>query len=181
MLNPATSYYDNSLKPAIFDNEQAIDQFYVPTNNEIQVYDGQTRAFKGIINPTSKIKETTHLKTDYYIFSLSLEYNFRMFNEFAYDACLVIFDLEKFRNKLYDRLDILFPKWTVVAQPVKYIDEEIYEKEPDVCFCKNRRYSYQKEYRFICFPPEPYKKLHKRIIEVGCIRDIAVIMSKLIS
>jgi len=126
------------------------------------------------IKPLGTIKQKTCLRTDYYIYCLSLCHSEKMYDDFNADACVCIKDPAIFIDKVYKALDQVLPSCAIVAKQITYLDESEYHfSHPDVCFCKKDNFRYQKEFRFVCLPEIEQKSLQHIFINIGSIKNIA--------
>jgi len=165
-ISPASSYNDSSLNHAIKDNELVFDIIHDPKNTSITNTKNNLK-----INPTSNIKITHELKTDYYVQCFSLGYTYREFTDFNCDSCLVIYDINKFIQKINEALNKKRSDFDF--DTVQYIDPLQYKDDPIVFFSKHFKYSYQNEFRIVLIPKEPSTNLEEFYIEIGSMEEYA--------
>ena len=115
------------------------------------------------------------LRKDYYLYCLSASYDPRMFDDFDYDACLVIHDLEEFRNRLLHSVAEATHAKGWAFSPVTYVDP-FSEPDPDLhhALRKHHRYAYQDEVRAAWqLPNESCNDLSPIFVELGSLKNIA--------
>jgi hypothetical protein len=76
-----------------------------------------------------------------------MQYEYRLFEDFGYDACAVIRDPSRFLRAFQAAGEKLFPGWQFAYGPVVYRDPFHPIKEDDVLYSKHFRYAYQCEFR----------------------------------
>jgi hypothetical protein len=114
--------------------------------------------------------------TDYYLFSLSETYSARLFGDFAANSCLVIFDKKKFLSRLQRTVTKQLPGWQIQVSRVNYYDPV--RMDPSkmlVSTSKPFKHAHQEELRLICTPPHPTLKLEPFLIELGSLKDCAML------
>lgn len=173
-ISPATFYNDASLNSAIKDDELILSVITHPDFINMVHIDQVTKE-ETIIKPTGNVTTTFELSTNYYVFCMSHICDFRLYDDFEADTCLIIKDVKGF---LY-RLNAAFMEqkglWGYMADHVRYIDplNPPKEKEIDLFFCKHFRYSYQKEIRAVWIPEKPLKQLEPIYLEIGSMDSYA--------
>jgi hypothetical protein len=170
-IAPASSYSDPSLNRAVRDDELQLDYFLPPSEFKLEAFDHKTGRSKGPLQLLGNRFSVTS-KTDYYVYCLSAALDPRLFVDFSSDACLVVKDLSGFCGRLISALKAEYPDWAVGLEPVDYVDPVNSSPTKIELFkTKHFRYAYQKEFRFVCLPPEPIEQLHLRFIEIGSVQD----------
>lgn len=120
--------------------------------------------------------------TNYYIFCLAGGWQLRLFGDFDADACLVITDPTRFAHALGEAVRSQLPDWHFACQFVRYIDpvQELRfmnrgaEERFAPFFCKDFRFSYQKEVRAVWLPPDqedPRMQLEHFKVRLGSLED----------
>lgn len=170
-IAPASFYNNSSLNYAIKDDELVFDLFQHPRNVSIKVQKNNQ-----IINPIGNLKRTYELNINYYIQCLSTSYEYRKFDDFEADSCLVIYDIEQFIKKVEQKLLEKYENFEFCFAEVEYIDPLKYNKKPLVFFSKHFKYSYQDEFRIILVPNEPKFDLEEFFIEIGSMEEYAKIV-----
>lgn len=118
----------------------------------------------------------------YYLLSLTAEWNDVLFDEFLNsDACLVIRNTEEFRNRLKAGCESAVPGCQCELVHVEYFDP--YERPPrqifDSMVCKDFRFAYQQEWRFVCMPPKGEDAREEHFtFTVAPLSDVAVLMDR---
>jgi hypothetical protein len=171
-ISSAASYDDPSLNAAIRDTELEISQILLPSEVELEVFDGKTGQRKGTITPAGHITFTAKANTNYYAYCLASRFDLRMFGDFDADACVVIKEPVRFVEAIQAEWDRRMPGWDGVALPVNYIDPfGDAGDDPDVFSSKHFRYGYQREFRCIWLPPTKRDVLDPLFLELGSLRE----------
>src|SRR6266853_4020547 len=130
----------------------------------------ETGGFRWSMNEHSSRLETalrysvtcsfTHtVPTDYYVYCFSDLFDFRLFDDFEGDACLVINNPKQFTDRLLCAGFQKFPDWLAQVDTVDYLDP--LRTKPGTIrpfFSKHFRYSYQTELRIVWLPQNPQAK-----------------------
>jgi hypothetical protein len=170
-IAPASCYSDPSLNRAIRDDELQLDFFLPPSEFKLEAFDHKTGRSKGPLQLVGNRFSVTST-SDYYVYCLSAALDPRLFVDFSSDACLVVKDPKGFSGRLVSALKAEFPNWAVGLEQVKYVDPVSANPiEIQLFKTKHFRYAYQKEFRFVCLPPEPIEQLRLRFIELGNLQD----------
>jgi hypothetical protein len=150
-IRPASSYNDPSLNPAQADDELSITLYAQPHEVTLRTIDGRP------IEPVAPVEVSFTTQSDYYVWCCSRCYDFRLFDDFSYDSCLLISDIERLTRLLVAALQDQNPGWQAVASDVVYVDpfRPPHGGRPFVHFVKHFRYYYQQEFRIVWLPPEP--------------------------
>lgn len=177
---PASSYAAVDYNDAISDTELNFTyNFYNPTPEFLSKYAKSlsSLATTGLLEGTARFDIT--LGEDYYLFCLSASYDPRMFDDFEYDACMIIQSPIKFRERLMRPVfeQVHAKGWAFSA--VTYIDP-FSNPDPDHnhALCKHHRYSYQDELRAAWqMQKGEGHDLGATFVEIGSLRDIAYVVS----
>ena len=167
-ISPASYYNDSSLNYAIHDDEL---NFEISRLSEDMKLWNETKNCE--IKPIGSIKRKSSLNTNYYVQCLSTAYSFREFSDFECDACVVIFDVQKFLTLVDYEVQKQIKDYLFVPQSVEYIDPLKPHKEPDVFFSKHFKFTYQNEFRLIWIPENPLMELEPFFIEIGDMSEYA--------
>jgi hypothetical protein len=159
-ISPASYYNDPSLDTARRDAE--LERYLVDTAT---VLTSTLRRHAEGLGDDEKALYTRVVQsaTDYYIFCVAGEWELRLFEDFSAGACLVITDPARFARALGDAAQSQLPDWNFACAYVRYIDpvQDLQrmnrgaEERFAPFFCKDFRYSYQKEVRAAWLPPDP--------------------------
>lgn len=137
-LTPASCYGDPSLNPAIRDSELEF-AFHLPPGTRIErksdsgVYE-EIRGLCSLITPTRRSE-------DYYVFCASDAFDARAFDEFGYDACVLISDWRRFIDAIKS---CPAPAREISAGPTVYVDPFRPHRQATVPLTKHLRYAYQR-------------------------------------
>jgi hypothetical protein len=177
-VNPATTFEDSSLNPAIRDDELAIAVQRLP--EDVAGAD-PFRASVPLEKPPAAggfTEVTVRSRSNYYVYCMAYRYELRLVDDFAYDACLVIRDPRAFVSRVAGAVRERLPDWHFAECPVTYVDPLNYGSAlPDVFYSKHFRYSYQREYRLAWLPPAPAAKLEPLDLKVAPLGDIAELIA----
>lgn len=167
-ISPASSYNDPSLNKAIRDDELSFDIKRV--FNNVVVLNSKRK-----ITPTFGVVQfSLKSNTNYYVHCFSSGYNFREYDDFEADACIVIKEPRQFIKYLFKHAKKHLPNYDYFASPVKYLDPLNCEpNDVDLFYCKHFKYSYQNEFRAIWIPKNPTFKLEPIFIEIGSMEKYA--------
>lgn len=175
-IAPASSYKDSSLNYAIHDDEMVLTTYGLPQEVTMTVKDSKTGEDKGRLSPKGNITYYSECKTDYYVFCLSLVYDYRLFDDFDNsDCCIVIHQLDDFLRRVESSSCQELPGWRMFRMPVIYLDPFNTQEEHTPFFTKNFKYAYQFEYRLAWIPPNSnFKdKIDYLFLNIGDMKDIA--------
>jgi len=173
---PASSYSDPSLNHAIRDDELRFTIHFPAKGAFIQKVDEKTLQIVGdkIEVTGGNIELTQEAPTDYLVFCLSFKYEWRAFDDFEADCCLVISDAKQFLDRLLIDVFKQFPDWLARVDAVDYLDPLNTSKDKvRPYFSKHFRYTYQNELRVIWVPPQPRNDLKPVFVELGPLDSIA--------
>jgi hypothetical protein len=173
-IAPASSYQDKAHNSAIQDDELSFTfSLHDPSPDDLRPYARFTKVpvtepFRGSV----EITETT--PEDYYVFCLSSAYEPRLFADFEANACLLIREPERFRDRLMQTVMKVLGGRGWSFSPVTYVDPmtETGAGTP-IHFRKNFRYSYQKEWRAAWLPIRNEGPLLVHFVDIGPLDDIA--------
>jgi len=162
---PASYYSDPSLNPAIQDSELEIKfnlrgaRIYQPSGEEIPVI--------------GDVKISDRLESDFYVWCCSYEYDVRLFDDFHYDACLIIDEPSEFLSRLLGQFGSFVPCRAHDHGRVTYIDPLRPVKRINVPMAKHFRYAYQKEYRAVFLPRRRGHRFNPLFLKIGSLRSIS--------
>ena len=177
-IAPASSYSDPSLNHAIKDDELQFDRITPGSEFTITVFDQKTGKPKGNIKPTSEITSRSALDTNYYVYCMTHSLDYRLFDDFEADACVIIRDPAAFKIRLQEAVRGQLPNWVDWDDLVTYIDPYLHPKGGiDLFFSKHFRFWYQHEYRFSWIPQsETRNHLEPFFVELGSLEQISEIV-----
>ncbi len=169
----ANYYRDPSLNFAIQDSElEFTEELYgakvhYPPNRDYSIPENQWKEMPIIGN----VKSTRRLPGDYYVACFAQSYEYRLFDDFGYEACLVIKDIRRFIDAVGWCVHEQLPGWKFLLGPVEYRDPYHPAENIDLFFCKHFRYAYQREFRFVWQSPKPIEELKPIYLELGPLND----------
>jgi hypothetical protein len=105
---------------------------------------------------------------------MSTDFEPQIFEEFGYDSCVIIKDLDQFAARLEASTKYLLPNWYFHHNPVEYFDpHETYKNQYlDTVMCKDFRFAYQMEYRVIWHPQDDASAKDYIVVRIGSLEDI---------
>ncbi len=167
-VNPASFYDDPSLNQAIQDRELS-QTLVLPRGTKLkkQIDSDNYEEIKGI----RSISLTKHSPTDFYVYCMTKLYNHRLFDDFEADACLLIYDVNKFLKKFLDYLKEDYYDWLIQSKEVHYQDPFFPTATINIPFNKHFRFWYQSEFRIVFKPRNHINKLEPIDIEIGSLND----------
>ncbi len=170
---PASFYHDPSLNFSIRDKElEFTEELYgakvhYPPDQDFSVPKDQWIEMPVIGN----VKSVVRSDGDYYIACFSSQYEYRLYDDFEAEACLVIRDIGRFAKSLQVRVEEMLPGWKFSFGGVDYRDPYHPNPKVNIFFCKHFRYAYQKEFRFVWEPPPKQEVLKPIHLELGPLKD----------
>src|SRR5713226_9388802 len=174
-IAPASSYSDPSLNYAVHDDEMRF-TVYIPAKDAwIQKIDERTlKPIGERIEVLGNMSFTHTAPTDYYVYCLSGLFDFRSFDDFEADSCLVVKKPKDFIDRLLLAGFSKLPNWFARVDVVDYLDP-LRTKHGSVraFFTKHFRYSYQRELRIVWVPERRQEGLEPIFVAVGPLHDVA--------
>ncbi len=168
-LGPANSYADPSLDLARKDDE-------LTTRIDLDTTVFQVLG-PGAHKTGPRLTIRGNLNSNYYILCMSSCLRARLFLDFDAEACLIISNTSVFKKRLFQAISYTFPRFVLNAKRVNYYDPLwVSPKEVRPIFWKHFRYAYQEEVRFAAIPPEPVSDLDPAFLNLGSLKDIAIIV-----
>lgn len=157
-------YADSRFNSAIFDTECEFLQesigatIKVPPGRDYSI--PQDQWLSGPVLGT--LKRTSRYEGRAYIACFAMKYEFRLFEDFEANSCVVIRDPLRFLRAIKEWSDVYLADWVFSFDHVAYRDPFQPTKEVDVLYTKHFKYSYQREFRMAWEqdkngqpPPEP--------------------------
>lgn len=123
------------------------------------------------------VKSTIQSRSDYYISCFSSSYEYRLYDDFEAEGCVVIKDIVRFTNSVKARMEEILPGWRFSFGAVNYQDPYHPIPKLNIFFCKHFRYAYQREFRFVWDPPIKHKSLKPIFLELGPLKDYCELLS----
>jgi hypothetical protein len=170
---PAKTYMDATFNEAIRDNEHEFTQESLgatvqsPPNRDYSLPREQWISVPVI----GTLKQTAEYQADYYLSSFSMGYEYRLFDDFGYDSCLVVRDPRRFVNSLMACGAKTLPGWHCSFAPVDYRDPFHPTPKKDVLFSKHFKFTYEQEFRVIWEPPSGPGQIDPVFFDMGPLTD----------
>jgi len=168
-VRPASCFKDLELGEARSDEELAKRSVLPGEYSKIITMDGREHRVVGDVQRTVSAP-------DYYVFCCSCEWDPALFAGFqAADACAVVRDTDVFANRLDVAFKAQLDGWHFHHNPVEYFDpHEMPQNQYFVAgMCKDFRFAYQREYRFLWVHLGGEEASGVRDLELGSLQDIA--------
>ena len=173
-LVPASSYSDPSLNHAIRDDELKLDRVMPGSETTITFWDEET-SMPQRVKPIGDVTSTVSLATDYYVYCMTHNLSYRLFDDFEADACVIIRDPKAFYSRFQGAVQAKLSGWLDWNRPVQYIDPYLHnERDVNLIFSKHFRHWYQQEYRFAWIPENGGRNdLEPIEFELGSLKEIS--------
>ncbi len=176
-IMPASFYADPSLNQAIKDAELQIKFFCLPSEVQLEAFDGKTGKPKGHIKTEGNVTYTLEANSNYYAYCLTSALSIRLFGDFEADSCLIVKSGGDFIVRMAEAFNRLNPGWECISGSVDYFDPfDVEGSKLGVHFAKHFRFAYQQEFRMVWLPPSPRRVLDPVILELGGLQDICEII-----
>lgn len=107
------------------------------------------------------------MESDYYLWSCSVRFDSRLFDDFEADCCLLVHDPNAFGTYLQRAVEEKLPEWSNGCGGVKYFDPFRPPLDSDLFFAKHFRYEYQTELRFVWIPPVPVVQVPEKYLDLN--------------
>jgi len=122
----------------------------------------------------SKVTLQFETSWDYYIFCTSSQLDFRLFDDFEADCCLIIKDRQKFSELIGNRINEIVFLEKMKYGLVEYFDPVRHSRKgtPDIQFHKHLKYFYQNEHRHIFSPRSQLNLKEDIFIELPELKNI---------
>jgi hypothetical protein len=172
-VNPAASFNDASLNRTIRDDELSISVRKLP--EDLSVDELREKVPSETLIPPQGFREVVvRSLTNYLVYCMSFRYELRLFDDFQYDACVIVKNPKTFIARVQAKAAEKLPGWRLAVAPVSYIDPLNHGGAlPDVFFCKHFRYAYQQEFRLGWLPPRKIDNLDPLDLRLGALDDLA--------
>lgn len=130
---------------------------------------------EGIVIPILGDVEETVSMPDYYTFCMACDWDNDLFADFdGADSCIIIKDVEEFARRIKHAAAKQLPNWYFHHNPIHYFDpyERIRNEYFDARMCKDFRFAYQREYRFLWFSQNDEVADNFKFLSLGNLRDL---------
>ena len=170
---PATKYSDPGLNDAVRDNELTLlTETYGATVDFIKgLHYRVPPELRKPIPVIGPLKRYIHYESNCYMACLGLRYEYRLFDDFSYDSCIVIRDPQRFIEKTRSCMETALPGWDFCAAAVSYQDPSHPTATEDVLFSKHFRFTYQQEFRMVWEAPTRQSSLQPVTLDLGSLED----------
>jgi hypothetical protein len=167
-IGPASFYQSLELGAARADEERAKHSFMPGQYTKVTTQDGRPIPVIGDIRQTVSAP-------NYYALSLSCDWDLSLYSAFDADACVVIRKPEELAHRLEVAAKEQLENWYFHHNPIEYFDPYEMAKNHyfDAAMCKDFRFAYQREYRFIWMNLEGQEASGFRHLNLGPLDNIA--------
>ena len=174
-IAPASSYDDEALADAQKDNELSKPHYSPGRQVQITAEDGR------VIPVIGDVEYVRPTRANYYVLCAANEFDSRLFELFTNaagapaDACVVIWDMDTFAERLERAARSELESWFFHHNPVQYFDPRHIEprQHVDAGMSKDFAYAYQREYRFLWMPLKGEAAQAHISLDLGSLADIA--------
>lgn len=172
-LTPASRYGDSEMNVARNDVECEKTSYMPGQHVRITTLDGREIPVKGNVSKAISAP-------DYYVLSMSCDWDDALFDDFESNACVMIHRPEGFAGLLSRAASAQLPGWYSHHNPVEYFDP--YEMIPNhgvtAGNSKDFAYAYQREYRFQWMPLNGERTRGYIDLELGPLKYVAEMHGK---
>jgi hypothetical protein len=170
---PATKYNEAVLNEAIRDDELTLmQQSCGATINSVQDWrTGIRHDFDRPIPIIGPLKRETRYESNCYVACFGRRYEYRLFDDFGYDACVVIREPQRFIERIRECMALALPGWDFCGAAVSYRDPCHPTPTDDVLFSKHFRFTYQQEFRIVWEGPTRQTTLGPVPLDLGSVTD----------
>lgn len=167
-ISPASVYKDGPLSDPRTDDELNIHRYLPKQHTRITTKEGKEIPIIGDFH------EMYSIPMDYYTLCMSTDFEPQILEEFGYDSCVIIKDPNQFAARIEASTRHLPSNWYFHHNPVEYFDpREPYRNQYlTPVMCKDFRFAYQMEYRFIWHPHDGTSAKDYIIVQIGSLEDI---------
>ena len=153
-VSPASSYLDPSLNYAVNDDELEFTQVTPGSEITITYMDEKTGEMKSA-NPIGEVSSTTRLTTNFYVYCMTHALDYRLFDDFGADSCVIVRDPSAFCTRLQGAVMTQFPNWLCQFRSVKYIDPYLHqERDIDLFFLNIFDFGINTNFVFLGYPKQ---------------------------
>jgi hypothetical protein len=170
-VSPASTYLDDKFNRAIRDDERKFVQESLGATVQFPPGRGYSipREQWLSVPVVGTLKQITAYESECYMACFSMRYEYRLFDEFGYDACLVIRTPLRFLDMIKARSATVLPEWQFSAGRVFYRDPFYPSPSQDVLFSKHFRFAYEQEFRLVWEPPSKQESIKPILLELGAL------------
>ncbi len=170
-IHPAKYYFSKDHNGAVRDDERTIMLSLCVSPEEVKKIVRNPEEVPLYI-PYQRVDATVKSKNDFWLYCVTNSVSSRMFVDFNADACVIIRDRDKFRQRM---------KKISVSNSAggrdgncEYIDNLMPRTiHLDIPFAKSYSYTYQNEYRFVWDAKDGFEASNYIDAEIGSLSDIA--------
>jgi len=172
-IQPASFFGNKNLTGAIQDDELRLPLSFALSRDDVIKLVKNPQDVPPVI-ADQRVDVQFHSPADYWLYCLTSSVEPRLFIDFAADACVILRDRQKFRDRLRESSKENLKGAAMMEGPAQYVDPLLPRSANIfVPLCKHFGYSYQEEYRFCWLPSPPAQKLDHVDLRLGSLMGIA--------
>ena len=167
-IGPASFYRELERDVARVDEECAKNSFMPGEYTRITTQEGKEIPIIGDVRRTVSAP-------DYFVLCMSCDWDPALFDDFGADSCVIVRDPEAFAQRLELAVKLILDGWHFHHNPVEYFDPYEMPRHQyfDASMCKDFRFAYQREYRFLWMHTNGCEADGFRFLELGPLDGIA--------
>jgi hypothetical protein len=167
-IGPASFYRDLERDVARADEERAKSSFMPGEYTRVTTQDGNEIPIIGDVRRTVSA-------SDYFVLCMSCDWDPALFEDFGADSCVIVRDPEAFAQRLELAVKLILDGWYFHHNPVEYFDPYEMPRNQyfDAAMCKDFRFAYQREYRFLWMHMGGQEAAGFKFLELGPLEGIA--------
>lgn len=169
-IGPASFCRDLERDEARADEERAKNSFVSGRYTRIITQEGKEIPIIGDVRRTVSAP-------DYFVLCMSCDWDPTLFDDFGSDSCVIVRDPEAFAQRLELAVKLVLNDWYFHHNPVEYFDPYEMPRHQyfDASMCKDFRFAYQREYRFLWMHMDGREVDGFKFLELGPLDGIAEI------
>lgn len=175
--------YEGKIRLAAAGYYRDIELGEVRSDDELNKHSYTPGEYIKIINPDGSESpiigdlKRTKSAPNYYALCMSCDWDIDLLEDFGANCCVVIHDPDEFASRLERATERVIGDWYYHHNPVEYFDPYDVRRNQyfDTAMCKDFRFAYQREYRYICTSLGGAEAEGFKYLELGSIEDIATI------
>ena len=186
-ISPSRRFDDEGFNQALRDDENSVTVFGARTSDGRVILAHDLPKWWG--DRYSMIDFSSSMDRDYMIYCMARPLSPTLFSHFgrAYDACVLIHDMDEFVSRVHEGAKTDFPptefdhdqRYVTYIDPLGAIEPIPYVlagRRATIPFLKHFKHAYQEEFRFVWLPKAPRRDFREVRISIGSLTDIAELL-----